>query len=76
MQSFLTPKPSSGNVQILERKPDETPPTENDEMSELEAAMQPLLKAFESKDFKAMAQAFSDAFQIADMSPHDEYESE
>jgi len=35
--------------------------------------MHPLLKAIEAKDVKAMAQAFSDAFQISDISPHDEY---
>jgi hypothetical protein len=83
MRPFLTPKASSGNVQVLERTSDKEPKFGDSQLddeggegdlSELEAAMQPLLKAFESKDHKAMARAFSDAFQIADMEPHEEYD--
>jgi len=69
MSPFFKPQGMSGNLLMLDRN------SENDEsdLSELEAAMHPLLKAFEAKDVRAMAQAFSDAFQIADISPHDEY---
>lgn len=71
MAPFFTPQGSQGNVLMLDRNADNDQPT--GDLSELEAAMHPLLKAVESKDIKAMAQAFSDAFQIADISPHDEY---
>jgi hypothetical protein len=77
MRPFFMPKPSSGNVQVLERTADSEPKygdEDTSDLSELEAAMRPLLSAFEAKDHKAMAQAFSDAFQIADLEPHQEYD--
>jgi hypothetical protein len=72
MAPFFTPKPSQGNLLVLDRNSDNDESDQSD-LSELEAAMHPLLKAVEAKDIKAMAQAFSDAFQIADISPHEEY---
>jgi hypothetical protein len=75
MHPFFTPKGGMGNVLILDRSPDNDESDDQD-LSELEAAMHPLLKAVESKDIKAMAKAFSDAFQIADISPHEEYPHE
>jgi hypothetical protein len=63
----------SGNLLMLDRNPDNDESDESSDLDELEAAMHPLLKAIEAKDVKAMAQAFSDAFQISDISPHDEY---
>lgn len=73
MAPFFSPRPSMGNVLVLDRKPDDETAESGQDLGELEAAMAPLLKAFESKDLKAMAHAFSDAFQIADISPHEEY---
>jgi hypothetical protein len=62
-----------GHLLILDRSPDNPDESSNGDLNELEAAMRPLLGALESKDLKAMARAFSDAFQIADISPHEEY---
>lgn len=66
-----------GTVLILDRNADnDTDESEPGGLGELETAMRPLLQAIEAKDLKAMASAFSDAFQIADASPHDEYPHE
>ena len=40
----------------------------------IEASMESLLKAIESKDAKAMVSAFKNAFQLCDSQPHEEYE--
>lgn len=72
MRPFFKPQGMSGNLLMLDRNP-ENDESDDHDLSELEAAMHPLLKAIEAKDIKAMAQAFSDAFQITDISPHEEY---
>lgn len=74
MFPFFKPKGAMGSVLILDRNASDDKPHDN--LSDLEAAMKPLLDAMEAKDVRAMAQAFSDAFQIADLSPHDEYDHE
>jgi hypothetical protein len=76
MFPFFIPKGAMGNVLVLDRRADPESTPDMDGLTELEAAMHPLMKAFESKDLKAMAQAFHDAFQIADASPHEEYQQE
>lgn len=73
MFPFFKPKGSAGSVLILDRNSENDIHDEPDDLNELEAAMHPLMKALEMKDARAMAQAFSDAFQIADASPHVEY---
>lgn len=76
MFPFFKPKGQSGAVLQLDRNsvdekhPDDQPTHSAHE--ELEAAMHPLLRAIEAKDPKAMAQAFSDALEIAEPAANDE----
>lgn len=78
MIPFLKPAGASGNVLMYDRNSDVDDGRDDEgsggDLSELESAMHPLMQAIHAKDARAMAQAFQDAFQIADLSPHDEYD--
>ena len=76
MFPFFLPKGAQGAVLIVDSNPDADVPFEDESPDALESAMHPLLRAIKTGDVKAMAQAFHDAFQIADMAPHPEYDHE
>jgi hypothetical protein len=64
---------AAGGVSVIERKPDAPNEMAPDD---LEVAMQDLLSAIESKDYRAMAAAFRAGFQILESAPHDEYQEQ
>lgn len=75
MLPFLKPKSVSGLI-VQKRKSDgsqEMPqdPQEQDS-SGLEACAEDMIRAFHTKDAKALASAFQSAFEICDSQPHEE----
>lgn len=77
MLPFLTKKSNNdAGLIVQQRQPDESSDGAQDQDSNdsgLEEAMRPLCEAMHARDYKAMAAAFKDAFEIAEMAPHDEY---
>lgn len=74
MLPFLKPKTVAGLI-ISHRKPDES--KEQEEMPEtgdegLVSAAEDIIRAYETKDAKKLAEAFKAAFQICDSMPHEE----
>lgn len=64
---------AAGGVSVIERKPDAPDERAPDD---IEVAMQDLLSAIESKDYRAMAAAFRAGFQMLEAAPHDEYQEQ
>lgn len=72
---FLKPKSAAGLI-ISHRKPDGGTEQMHDGEDDngLHAAAEDMIRAFHSKDAKALAEAVRAAFQILDAEPHEEGE--
>lgn len=70
MLPFLKNRPSPGLI-VAERAPD----NKDEQNHGLEAAMEDLCKALESKDYKAAAKAFKDAIDINEDEPKEDESS-
>lgn len=67
---FLAKKNQNAGVIVQTRKPDEE---KQDSGSEgFVSCAQDLINAIHSKDAKAVAQAFKDLFELAELEPHEE----
>jgi hypothetical protein len=74
---FLKPKKLQTGVIVSQRAPDAKPEGEDsEEYHELEGCMQDFADALNREDFKGMARAIKDAFEVADSYPHFEGEHE
>lgn len=74
----LKQSPVAGLI-IKKRAPDEpseseVPKDDEDHSAAIHSCAHDLLKAFEAKDIKGIAEALADAFSILDSKPHDEGE--
>lgn len=78
MLPFLKKKNEGGVAGIIvkTRPPDEKSEQDQDDskVDSIEYCAQDLLKAIESKDIKAIAEALRDVFDILDSQPHEEGE--
>lgn len=74
MLPFLKPKQQTGLI-IAQRKPDgqaKVEHSEGEELHELEAHMDDLIRAIHAKDSKSAAEAYKRAFECCESYPHEE----